>query len=56
MLDGGINGEVQFRMNEVRKVCGGMKTVYKRKSFGVNVKRMLYEGIVILTRLYGADT
>ncbi len=26
-VNGGIEGEVKFRMNEVGKVCGGMKTV-----------------------------
>ncbi len=26
-VDGGIEGEVKFRMNEVGKVCGGMKSV-----------------------------
>ncbi len=26
-VDGGIEGEVKFRMNEIGKVCGGMKSV-----------------------------
>ncbi len=30
-VDGGIEGEVKFRMNEVGKVCGGMKRVFKCK-------------------------
>ncbi len=37
----GIEGEVKFRMNEVGKVCGGMKRVFKCKSLGMSAKRRL---------------
>ncbi len=47
-VDGGIEGEVKFRMNEVRKMCGGMKRVLKCRSLGTNAKRRLYEEVVIL--------
>ncbi len=55
-VDGGVEGEVKFRMNEVGKVCGGMKRVFKCKSLGMSAERRLYEGVVVPTVLYGAET
>ncbi len=55
-VDGGIDGEVRVAMNEVGKVCGGMKKVFRCRSLGMSAKRRLYEGIVALTALYGAET
>ncbi len=55
-VNGGIEGEVKFRMNEVGKVCGGMKRVFKCKSLGMRGKRRLYEGVVVPAALYGAET
>ncbi len=46
----------KFRMNEVGKVCGGMKRVFKCKSLGMSAKRRLYEGVVVPTALNGAET
>ncbi len=43
-------------MNEVGKVCGGMKRVFKCKSLGMSAKKRLYEGVVVPTALYGAET
>ncbi len=54
-VDGGIEGEVKFGMNEVGNVSGGMKRVFKCTSLGVNAKRRLYEGVVVPTALYGAE-
>ncbi len=50
-VDGGIEGEVNFRMNEVGKVCGGMKRVFKCRSLGLSAKRRLYERVVVPTVL-----
>ncbi len=55
-MDGGIEGEVKFRMNEVGKVCGGMKSVFKCRSLVMNAKRRLYKGVVVPTVIYGAET
>ncbi len=55
-VDGGIEGEVKFRMNEVGKVCGGMKRVFKCRSLGISATRILYEGVVVPVSLYGAET
>ena len=54
--DGGVEEEVKFRMKEVGKVCGGMKRIFKCRSLGMNAKRKLYEGVVVPTALYGAET
>ncbi len=40
-MNGVIEGGVKFRMNEVGKVCGGMKRVFKCKSLGMSAKRRL---------------
>uniref|UniRef100_A0A8C8DHP6 ribonuclease H n=1 Tax=Oryzias sinensis TaxID=183150 RepID=A0A8C8DHP6_9TELE len=55
-VDGGIGGEVEFRMNEVRKIWGGMKRVFECRSLGKDAKRRLYEGVVVPAALYGAET
>ncbi len=43
-------------MNEVGKVCGGMKRVLNCKALRMNAKRRLYEGVVVPTALYEAET
>ncbi len=56
-VDRRIYGEVKYRMNEVRRVCGRMKKkVFRRKSLGLNANRMLHEEGVVLTVPYGAET
>ncbi len=55
-VDGGIEGEVKFRINEVGKMCGGMKSVFKCTLLGMSAKRRLYEGVVVPTALFGAET
>ncbi len=51
-----VDGEIKFRMNEVEKVCGGIKKVFKCGLLGMNAKKRMYEGVVVLTVLYGAET
>ncbi len=51
-----VEGEVKFIMNEVGKVCRGMKRVFKCRSLGMNAMRRLYEGLVVSTALYGTET
>jgi len=55
-VDGKIDVEVKCRMNEVGKVWGGRNREFKCSSLEMNVKRRLYEGIVVPTALYGAET
>ena len=55
-VDGRMKTEVKSRINDVRKVLGGMKEVFSCKVMGMNVKRRLYEGIAFPTALYGVET
>ena len=44
------------RVNDGAKVSGTMSRIWKVGSFGMNVKRMMYEGIGVPTVVYGAET
>ena len=55
-VDGRIKEEVKFRINEAGRVMGGMKKVFKCRSLGMGAKKRLYEGVVVPTTLYGAET
>ncbi len=43
-------------MNEVGKLHGGMKRVFKCRSLGLSSKKRLHEGVVVPTALYGTET
>jgi len=53
---GGVDEDVRYRVNEASKAWGGMKAVFKARQLGMNVKRRLYEGVIVPTALYGAET
>ena len=55
IVDGGIETEVKPRINDVRKVLGGMKMVFSCRAMGMNVKRRLY-GVTVPTAVYGTGT
>ena len=54
--NGEVLGDVLNRVNEGAKVAGAMNRIWKVRSLGINVKKMMYESIVVSTVLYGADT
>ena len=54
--DGGVGTEVRVRVKEAGKVLGGLNRLFECKALGMGVKKMLYEGIVVPTALYGAET
>ncbi len=54
-VDGGIYVEVRFRLNKIRKMCGGMKRVFTCKSVGMNAKRRFYEVLGLPIALYGEE-
>ena len=54
--NGGAVEDVISRVNEGAKVSGAMSRLWKVRSVGVNVKKMMYERIVVPTVLYGAET
>ncbi len=47
---------MKFRLNKVGKVCRGRKKVFICESLQINAKKRSYEGIMVLTALYGAET
>ena len=51
-----IEVEVKSRVNEVAKVQGGLKEMFKCKTLRMDAKRKLYEGIAVPTALYGVET
>ena len=54
--NGGVTEDVKSRVNEGAKVSGAMNRIWKARSLSINVKRMMYERIVVPTVLYGAET
>ncbi len=48
--------EVGHRVKEASKCLGGMISVLHTRGLGMNTKRRLYEGVVVPTALYGAET
>ena len=53
-VDGGIKTEVQSKINDVGEVLGGMKKIFCCRAVGMNVKRILYERVILHTVFYGA--
>ena len=54
--NGGVVEDVIGKVNEGAKVSGAMSRIWKVGSFGINVKRITYEKIVVPTVVYGAET
>ena len=54
--DGGMGEEVAHRVLEGRKVWGTMAKLWKENMISREVKRELYERVVIPTVVYGSET
>ena len=53
--NGGVEADVRHRVNEGCKVLGAMKGVIKNRGMGMNVKRALYEKVIVPTVTYGSE-
>ena len=53
--NGGVEADVRHRVNEGCKVFGAVKGVMKNRGLGMNVKRVLYEKVVVPTVMYGSE-
>ena len=53
---GDVVDEVEYRINEGQKVLGAVNRVFKSRNVGLNVKKCVYERVIVLTVLYGAET
>ena len=54
--NGGVKADVRHRVNEGCKMLGALKGVMKNRGLGMNVKRVLYEKVVVLTVMYGSES
>ena len=54
--DGGCERDVVHRMNEVYRAWGALKSVLSNRGLGIKAKKCLYEGLIVKTALYGAET
>ena len=54
--NGGIEADVRHRVNEGCKVLGALKGVMKNRGLGMNVKKVLYEKVVLPTVMYGSES
>ena len=53
---GGVKEDVSMRVGEGMKTFGAMKRVWSARSVTLNVKRELYERIVVPTVMYGSES
>ena len=52
---GGVEADVRHRINEGCKVLGSLKGVMKNRRLEMNVKKVLYEKVVMPTVMYGSE-
>ena len=52
----GVEADVCHRVNEGCKVLGALKGVMKNRGLGINVKKALYEKVVMSTVRYGSKS
>ena len=50
-----MEADVRHRVNEGCKVLGALKGLMKNRGLGMNVKKVLYEKVVVLTVMYGSE-
>ena len=53
--DGGVEADVRHRVNEGCKVLGAMNGLMKNRGLEMDVKRVLYEKVVVPTVTYGSE-
>ena len=54
--NGGVEADVCHRVNEGCKVLGALKGVMRNRRLGMNVKKVLYEKVVVPTVMYGSES
>ena len=54
--NGGVEADVRHRVNEGCEVLGALKGVMKNRGLGMNVKKVLYEKVVVPTVMYGSKS
>ena len=54
--DGGCERDVVHRMNEGYRAWAALKSVPSYRGLGTKAKKCLYEGVIVPTALYGAES
>ena len=54
--NGGVEADLRHRVNEGCKVLGALKGVMKNRGLGMNVKKVLYEKVVVPTVMYDSES
>ena len=54
--NGGVVEEVSSRLGKAGMAWGAMKTVFKNRGVSMEVKRRLYESVIVPSALYGSET
>ena len=54
--NGGCERDVVHKMNEGYRAWGALKSVLRNRGPGMEAKKCLYEGVIVPTSLYGADS
>ena len=53
--NGGCDRDVVHRMNEGYRAWGELKSVLSNRGLQIKANKCLYEGVIVLTALYGAE-
>ena len=54
--DGGVEADVRHKANEGCKVLGALTGLMKNRGLGMNVKKVLYEKVIVPTVMYGSES
>ena len=54
--NGGVEADVSHRVSEGCKVLGAVNGVVRNRGLGMNVKRVLYERVIVPTVTYGSES
>ncbi|XP_068235780.1 uncharacterized protein [Palaemon carinicauda] len=52
---GEVEADVRWEVNEEGKMLGAVKGVVENRWLRMNVKRVLYEKVIVLTVMYGSE-
>ena len=54
--NGELEADVHHRVNEGCKVFGALKGIMKNRGLGMNVKKVLYEKVIVPNVMYGSES
>ena len=46
---------MEYKINEGYQAWGALKSVLNNRGLGINVKKCLYDGVIVPSALYGAE-